>query len=323
MLKHLDFKFDYQLKQWYTYGLSPLQKEALHKLGVILPPQYLDAEPALVKLVRTDQGWILNGHTYPMKNIFKSLGFKWDGVRKKWWKPKINKKTWEELDRLGITMPAMAVQEMTRWKQAGLQLQSDTLDEKLKQYPPDCYVSFQGGMRSSQGPLMKIGINPKPVDASTPAGVYAFPITMFQTSDQPPHELSYWSPRKPLVYIIKPKSPNKLFIINNRETRALYSKIVRETDASGNYPTPAKITHQFMQMGYDGIIDQGTSTMHSFESTQAVFFGAQTINVIDVFENPEGPRKQEIKTRRTFGRLGDPLLAQAIKPSEDPFAGFK
>ena len=104
-LSMLGCKFDYNLKQWRIYNPSEAVLSTLHTLGVIIPPNLLGEAKGTVKLIQKDGRYILVGYTWPLKNVIKSLGFKWDSLAKKWWRNKITPKVMSELDRLGIVLP--------------------------------------------------------------------------------------------------------------------------------------------------------------------------------------------------------------------------
>ena len=102
-LGDLGCQFDYQLKQWKIYNPNQTALDALHRLGVIIPPNLLGEAKGTIKLIQKDGRYILVGHTWPIKNTIKNIGFKWDSLSKKWWRNKLTPKVIQELDKLGIS----------------------------------------------------------------------------------------------------------------------------------------------------------------------------------------------------------------------------
>jgi hypothetical protein len=162
--------------------------------------------------------------------------------------------------------------EMTRWKREGFPNQKVTLQAKMQQYPND-FVSFRD--------MPKIGLNPQPRDSETPAGIYAFPVSIILNGGQ--DNLGMFGSER-YVYIIKPKNGVKLLEIKNSQERDIYNNIKNSVKT---FPKSGALTANLRRAGYNGVVDWGTRTIHSIEPYQAVFFGEQTIDVLEMFLNPD------------------------------------
>lgn len=177
--------------------------------------------------------------------------------------------------------------ESTKWKQAGLPPPNpDNIFEKLREYPND-FVSFRS--------MIKMGINPDPIDKATPIGIYAFPIQCIQTEK----DMGIFS-HYPYFYIIAPKPGTKILEIKDSTSKEIYSKFEEEAweeripshsamkaiRANKRQMPGMRLNKLLREAGYDGVIDWGTGTISFNERCQAVFLTIAAINVIDMFKNP-------------------------------------
>jgi hypothetical protein len=178
--------------------------------------------------------------------------------------------------------------EMSRWKQGvpqgNITDPSELLAKRLRNFPNDHFITFRA--------ISKIGLNPKPHDSTTPVGIYAFPITCITSPYSQCNGLHHWS-KHSYVYVFKPKSMEKLLLIQNENDKQNYRNTLEsllQKYAYNNFS--ARLTAYFRGQGYDGIVDYGFGAIHPTEPTQAVFFGEQTITVVDMFDNPNTDQKR-------------------------------
>lgn len=176
--------------------------------------------------------------------------------------------------------------ENTKWKQAGLPNPNPVdIFEKLKQYPDD-FVSFRS--------MIKMGINPDPIDKATPIGIYAFPVRCLQTTK----DMGIFS-NYPYFYILSRRAGTNILEITDQQSIELYEKFSNEAWEEQAPPDiiwqrkgriekmpGMKMNKLLRQAGYDGVIDWGTGTISFNERCQAVFLTIAAIRVVDMFRNP-------------------------------------
>jgi len=167
--------------------------------------------------------------------------------------------------------------EASRWKDSNWTPLPKKITDILKLYKGDKYFCSFSFMKD------KIGVNPRAEysgeeSSSTPYGIYAYPVSYIL---QVGIENVPFAGDRPYFWIFTPKHPRRIKKIYSRSDKnaMLWEK------AKGASHTLGLFHDFFLRRNIEGFVDYDTSTIHPSEPTQAVFFGLQTINPINVFEN--------------------------------------
>jgi hypothetical protein len=174
------------------------------------------------------------------------------------------------------------IKEAARWKSTGWKRpHSDTL-LRLKKYNRLGYYCHFTDIAN------KIGINPQS-EHGTPPGIYAYTVKYVlenQLIKLP------WASDKKYIWIFRAKNSRKVQKINNKndEVAMLWKELTmlnmkRKMDSKSRKEQISRISNFFLRQGIEGIVDNGTATIHIHEPFQVVFFGSQTIIPVDFFEN--------------------------------------
>ncbi len=165
--------------------------------------------------------------------------------------------------------------EISRWKASGWIPPSQDVNQRLQKYKkPGYYLSFTS-MNT------KLGINPQPIDDITPYGIFAYRVTYalgLGLLNIP------YAGEKPYIWVFTARNPKRIKTIKQVGDKAWEIYVSGRQQAV----TLGMMNKFFLKKKIDAFIDEGTGTIHPHEPYQAVFFGSQTINPVEVINNTLG-----------------------------------
>lgn len=196
----------------------------------------------------------------------------------------------------------------------------DQAVQYLKQHHNDPYlfVSYQD--------ILKLGVNPNAVvnggTYDTPLGIYSYPVSSMNISDFEKSNVPVGSDREHMyVFTVKDNVKNKLIFIkkdkeidfsktkvSKEKINELFSLFKTKNDQSPNtfyelfhewysfVKKQVKIKENFystcLKFDIEGIIDEGSSSIHNHEPVQAVFFKSSSLKIIMISDNKKAIRKK-------------------------------
>lgn len=168
--------------------------------------------------------------------------------------------------------------EASRWKSRNWKRPTTDTLLRLKKYNRiGYYCHFTD--------VPKIGINPSSEWMDhTPPGIYSY--TVKYALEKQIVQLPFANEKK-FIWVFRAKNPKKIKKINSStdEIALIWKELQIINKQRTSKQNIIKMSNYFLRQGIEGIVDNGTSTIHSMEPYQAVFFGSQTIIEVDFFEN--------------------------------------
>lgn len=169
--------------------------------------------------------------------------------------------------------------EAARWKQSSWTPPAKDSLVRLKRYnKPNYFVHF-----SDLG--QKLGVNPTAAFSGGDSGLNMTPYGIF--AYQAPYVIQEGITRvpfggdRPYMWVFTPRNPRKI-----KKIKAAYDKNAILWDQGKKQSYVLGMFHSFfLKRGVEGFVDDGTGTIHPSEPYQAVFFGSQTVKVVEVIEN--------------------------------------
>jgi hypothetical protein len=170
-----------------------------------------------------------------------------------------------------------AIIEMSRWKTSSWKPPVKDIKLRLLKYKnPKYFMSFA---RMNN----KLGINPEPTDDDyTPYGIYAYRVAY--ALEIGVGNLPYGKDA-PYVWIFTARHPRRIKTIKAMGDKAYELWLAGRVQSH----TLGMMNTYFLKKNIEGFIDDNTGTIHPHEPSQAVFFGSQTVNIVDVMDNTLKP----------------------------------
>lgn len=180
--------------------------------------------------------------------------------------------------------------------------------DKLQNGFTNCFVSFVQ--------FDKVGVNPNPIDSTTPIGIYAYPIDVVIQNYDKRHGLYASVPYAggfEVMNFFSIPDPNKCLFLSNEQQGHEFEVKVREyftkTDEIDEFEdalkwargrvykafqdtfsgprVPIQITKVLRRMGYDSVFDDTGRSLIAIEPHQIVFLGVDCLKHIQTIKNPE------------------------------------
>lgn len=180
--------------------------------------------------------------------------------------------------------------------------------DKLENGYTNCFVSFVQ--------FDKVGVNPNPIDSTTPIGIYAYPIDIVIQNYNKKHGLygsvPYAGGYEVMNFFSIPNSNKCLFLSNEQQGHEFEVKVreyFTKTDQIDEFEealkwargrvykafqgtfsgprVPVQQTKVLRQMGYDSVFDDTGRSMIAIEPFQIVFLGVDCLKHIRTIKNPE------------------------------------
>ena len=204
------------------------------------------------------------------------------------------------------------------------------------------YMDTQAFTISAWININKLGINPKS-KYNTPIGIYSYPLIEDILNKYENESLPFASDRK-YVILFKSKNLNAVVHFSIQDNEKYYEQLLNNIkinpifdkykDKNKNFEkyieqwkkdakvqtydgyfwnitrmianeNPKIWTYILRNLNIDGMVDYGESIIHDNEPAQAVFFGKDKIEIIEVFENPY--EKEELDLESNLLNISDKL----------------
>jgi hypothetical protein len=190
--------------------------------------------------------------------------------------------------------------------------------EKFNDGTPVYALSLQSPVEGG----LKLGFNPQARYRTTPAGLYAYPLTRENVQLAAQHGLPYRAEAEHYV-LLRRTQPDDTLVIRRKDdatpesiaARNKYKEIrgaVLWNDGEDNDEKSSifRFTQQLLAEGITSVLDLGSGTIHRQEKSQIVFLSPRAYDVVDVWRNEQitGLTTKKLqKTLRAVDRSEEPL----------------
>jgi hypothetical protein len=139
------------------------------------------------------------------------------------------------------------------------------------------------------GKIDKLGLNPQQSYASTPMGIYFYPVTAKMIDTIQSRGL-YRMDTNMHVFVVRARNPKKVAVIkkSTAEKQKAYEDIKKSF-----WGRVTEMATKMSALGWEGVYDTGFGVIHDNEPAQAVFFSAAAVEVVNKFSGWESDLKSD------------------------------